>query len=198
MAALVGLTLIKQFTYRGDATEEWSNKYHFTGSIPADSTAWKALADALIAVEKLCYSSDSRVIRAYGYDSDDASPSAVWSWDYLAHGTALTGTAANTLGVKPAGDQAAVVWWKTDRLNTRGRPIYLRKYMHSVWIKSTDADSPSATNGTALDGFANKLADGTFLDARTLRSRTHADAIIAQGHDQFITTRTLKRRGKRP
>jgi hypothetical protein len=52
--------------------------------------------------------------------------------------------------------------------------------------------------GTALDAFATKMWDGTFLSARTLRARTHADTITSSGHDAYITTRTLKRRGKRP
>jgi hypothetical protein len=66
MASLVGLTIVKRFPYRGDANEEWSNQYHLTGSIPADSTAWKTLADALIAEEKKLYTSGTKVIRAYG------------------------------------------------------------------------------------------------------------------------------------
>lgn len=198
MGDLVGLTLIKRFTYRGDATEEWSNKYHLTGSIPADATAWKALADALIAQEKTVYPGTTSVIRAYGYDSDDVSPSAVWSYDYLAHAAAVAGTVTLGTGKHGAGDQAGVVWWKTDRLNSRGRPIYLRKYFHDCLVDPTTSDNLYGNTTTGYAAFANKLADGTFLDARKIRSRTHDDAILSQGYDQYVTTRTLKRRGKRP
>ena len=39
-----GLTLVTQFTYRGDASEEFSNTYWFAGSTPSDPIAWKALS----------------------------------------------------------------------------------------------------------------------------------------------------------
>lgn len=198
MADVVSLTVIKRFTYRGDATEEWSNKYYLTGGLPADNTAWKALSDALILQEKTCYTTASSVVRVYGYNSDDTSPSAVWSWDYLAHGTAVPGLLSVSSATDTSGDQAGVMWWKTDRLNSRGRPIYLRKYFHGAKRSGTPPDSIETTCAAAYDALAIKLSDGSFLDARKIRSRTHADAIVATGHDVFITTRTLKRRGKRP
>lgn len=197
VADLVGITLIKRFLYRGDATEEWSNKYHFTGPIPANNTAWKALVDALIAQEKTVYMSLSSVIRAYGYSDDSVSPNAVWSFDYLAAGATVAGTNTSP-GNAMAGDQAFVVWWKTDRLNSKGRAVYLRKYFHSGVVNAVTPDSLAAGMAAPLDAFATKLRDGTFLDGRTIRARSHADTILSSGHDAFVTTRTLKRRGKRP
>ena len=47
-APTTGLTIVTAFTYRGKAGEEWSNHYWFTGATPADSTAWRALFDALV------------------------------------------------------------------------------------------------------------------------------------------------------
>lgn len=197
MATVPSITLIKKFTYRADSNEEWSNKYYLTGGIPADSTAWKALADALIAQEKTLYTSGTVVVRAYGYNDDTVSPNSVWSFDYAGAGATVPGTHTRG-GVAPAGDQAAVVWWKTDRLNSKGKPIYLRKYVHDPDIVTGGGDGLVTGYKTACTNFATKLKDGTFLDARTLRSRTHADNIIASGVDQYVTTRTLKRRGKRP
>jgi hypothetical protein len=194
----VGLVIVKQFTYRGDATEEFSNDYHFTGATPADATAWKALADALITQEKTCYTNGARVVRAYGYDSDAANAHAVWSWDYLANATTVAGTMAQTGGQLPAGDQAAQLRWKTSRLNTKGKPIYLRKYFHAVPVAPAAPDYVLATAVTALGAFGGKMRDGTFLDARTLTARGHTDTLVSHLAGQFITTRTLKRRGKRP
>lgn len=198
MATVVGLTLIKKFTYRLDATEEWSNKYYFTGSVPADSTAWKALTDALATQEKTCYTNASQTVRAYGYNSDDLHASAVWSWDYIAQGGAQAGTAISTGGNLMAGDQAAMLEWKTSRLSSKGKPIYLRKYFHCLNSATGNPDSLLTANKTALETFGTKMMDGTFLDARTLRSRLNTETLTARIASPWVTTRTLKRRGRRP
>lgn len=200
MAQLVRVTLIKKFTYRGDANEEFSNQYALTGSTPADSTAWKALADALIAQEKTTYLSGVVVVRAYGYSDDAEDAPAVWSYDYAAAGATVAGTLSpsGTWGQAP-GDAAVWVRWKTSRVNSNGKAIYLRKYFHGATIATaTGPDVVTTSQRTALDNFGTKLRDGSFLDARTIRSRTHAETILSSGSSQYVTTRTLKRRGKRP
>jgi hypothetical protein len=201
MAAQTGLTIVKKFTYRGNASEEFSNTYHFTGSVPADATAWKALSDALILQEKTLYLGSASAIRAYGYNSDADDAVAVWSWDYLAQGTSVPGTIVTGTGSYPAGDQAGWVRWKTSRLNTKGKAIYLRKYFHAVPVAApsgatTDQILPAWT--TAANAFAAKLHDGTFLDGRLITARAHTDVVISHSASTWITTRTLKRRGKRP
>lgn len=201
MASQTGLTIIKKFTYRGNSAEEFSNTYHFTGAVPADNTAWKALSDALILQEKTLYLGSASAIRAYGYNSDADDAVAVWSWDYLAQGTAVAGTAVTGSGSYPAGDQAGWVRWKTSRLNTKGKAIYLRKYFHAVPVDvptaaTTDKLLPAWT--TAAQAFGTKMRDGSFLDARTITARAHSDVIVSSSASTWITTRTLKRRGKRP
>lgn len=201
MATRVGVTTVKKMTYRGDPNEEWSNTYWFTGAVPADSTAWKALVDALIVQEKTLYLGTSTFIRAYGYDSDLDSAVAVWSRDYLAAGDSVVGTALTGTGTYPAGDQAAWVRWKTSRLNSKGKAIYLRKYYHGV---PTDEDSAGTADNvapgwaTAASAFGAKLRDGTFISSRTLTARKFADTLVGHNTSTYITTRTLKRRGKRP
>lgn len=198
MADVVGITLVKQFEYRGDTTEEYSNTYHLTGAIPADDAAWKTLADALIAQEKTCYRS-ATVIRAYGYSSDSDTATAVWSYDYLAHAASVAGTLAYTAGmILCPGDSACWVRWKTSRLNSRGKPIYLRKYFHPAFNTLALPDTVYTDQESALTAFGTKLWDGSFLDARTLRSQHSAETILSSLGGPWITTRTLKRRGKRP
>jgi hypothetical protein len=197
VAAVVGVTLVKRFTYRGDSTEEFSNQYWFSGSVPADSTAWLALVDALVTQEKKVYHSGVSVVAAYGYDSDD--PAAVAAWVGFPTGTPVAGTMATTGGTKTAGDQAVWVRWKTSRLNSRGKAIYLRKYFHgALWNTATNPDDVLVAQYTALSAFATKLWDGSFIDGRTIRSQSHSETITSSGVGAFITTRTLKRRGKRP
>jgi hypothetical protein len=196
MAAVCGLTLVKKFTYRGDATEEFSNTYHFSGAIPADNTAWAALRDALIAQEKTLYGSSVSVIRAYGYDSDADNAAAVYVSDFSS--APIAGTLNSTGGQGIAGDQAAWVRWKTSRTNANGKAIYLRKYFHGGYAITGQPDNILGTWSTNLLAFGTKLFDGSFLDGRTIRSRLHAETITVRGASSYLTTRTLKRRGKRP
>jgi len=201
MAAVVGLTIVKKMHYRGDNNEEYSNQYWLTGSIPADSTAWKALADALIAAEKLVYTGDVWTVRAYGYDSDAVDATSVWSYDYEAATATVPGTLAQGSGILCPGDDAVWVRWKTSRTNSRGKPIYLRKYFHLAVATSGTGDNRDtvlAAQKTALNAFGTKLMDGSFLAARTIRSQTHAETILTRDASSYVTTRTLKRRGRRP
>jgi hypothetical protein len=197
MAAVVGLTIVKKFTYRGNAAEEWSNQYWFDGAIPADTAAWDALEAALVAQEKTVYSNHTFVVASYGYDSDADNAHAVYVRDRSAApvaGTLVTG------GV-PAlpGDTAAMLAWKTSRVNTRGKPIYLRKYYHDVYSSGGDpGDNLMTAQRTAMNALGAKLHDGTFIDGRKIRSRLHPEVILSHATALMVTTRTLKRRGKRP
>lgn len=197
------MTLIKRMTYRGVATEEWSNKYFFTGSTPADSTAWLALFTALTAQEKTLYDSNHKIIRGYGYSSDADDAVAVWSRDLTTGGLSIiSGTLSGTTVMRP-GDAAAWIRWKTSRLSVKGKPIYLRKYYHGIWTEqasptAAQADNILAAQLTAYDAFGLKMRDASFLDARTLTAAGHSDTLVGHNYSSYVTTRTLKRRGKRP
>lgn len=198
MADVVGLTIVKKMTYRGDATEEWSNQYWLTGAVPADAAEWEELFDALVAQEKTVYPSSHAVVAGYGYDTDAENPSSVWSIDKS--GAPVVGTYSTNPSYPYApGDAAGWVRWKTSRLNTKGKPIYLRKYFHGVKLNTSGGgDAIDTAQVTAYNAFGDKLMDGSFLDARTLRSRLNNETLLTRLSSTYATTRTLKRRGKRP
>jgi hypothetical protein len=197
MAALTGLTIIKAMPYRGEAAEEWSNHYHFAGSVPANPTAWAALFDNVVFYEKACYPSLVHVIGGYGYDSDDPNAHAVWTHDIS--GSPVAGTLSTSGGQLAPGDAAVWERWKTSRTNSRGKAIYLRKYFHgAVIVEGTTADAVLAAQKTALQALGAACSDGTFGSGVTLRSRTHAETLLSHSASDYVTTRTLKRRGKRP
>jgi len=201
VAPVVGIILVKRFTYRGDATEEFSNGYHLSGSVPSDGTAWQTLIDALVAQEKTCYTADATIVRAYGYDSDADNATAVYVKDWLAGGgSGVAGTLTVESGaLRNMGDTAVWVRWKTSRLNSKGKPIFLRKYFHDAWSHASNAPDQTSTNQlTALNAFGVKLRDGSFTEARTLRSQHHAETLVGSAGGAYLTTRTLKRRGRRP
>lgn len=193
MAAVTGLTLVKRFPYRGDPLEEFSNTYHFKGGPPGDDPSWTVLMTDVVNLEKPILRPDVLFVRAYGYDSDDPHAHHVFAHDFTVPGPPPAGSSALG-GNLMAGDQASLVWWKTDKLSSRGKPIYLRKYFHHGHVDTTSGDNLLASYRAALQNYstaANLIHGG-------LRGRRQDSNVVLSDASPFVTTRTLKRRGKRP
>lgn len=194
MGAHDKLTIVKDMTYRG-VKEEWCNTYELNGTTPANETAWKALADAIIASEKACYTTSVRVIRALGYAS--GSDNAAFSYDYLAAGATVAGTLVDAVGQQNwAGDQAA---WLRMRVGASagGKPIYVRKYFHGGYSPQGSPDSLTSGTRTAYTTHAAKMVDGTLPGSMKWIGPNGTVGYNAAA-STFTTTRTLKRRGRRP
>lgn len=193
----VGLTIIKRFTYRG-APEEWSNHYHLTGDDPASPGDWRDLFDAMCDLEKALFDENTQIVAGYGYDNDAPSSHNVWSVDLtIAPNTPVDGIFSLASGSEPgAGDSAAWVRWGLDRLNSDGKRVYLRKYFHPAYTYP-DPDTISAPWITQAAAFGGYLQDDIGIDGRTIRDVGGAD-VIGHAVSSYSTTRTLKRRGKRP
>jgi hypothetical protein len=198
--SLPSITIVKSFQYRG-APEEYSNTYFFNGTMPASPTSWKALADAVIASEKGIYDSATEVVRAIGHQAGQSV--AVWSYDYEAHSASVPGTL--TPGASATycpGDAAVWVRWSTTQLTSKGKPIYLRSYFHGAYNDLTggDADTIAPNQKTALQTFGTAWVTG-FADADAVthhRAGPHGAVGQSALPCDFVTTRTLERRGRRP
>lgn len=195
--AAPGVTLVQSFNYRG-APEEWSNTYHFQGDAPDDDAGWTALIDDLVAIVAAGITPLNHIVRAYGYADTDNDASFVY--DIAGTGTGVAGTASVLgSGTAPApGDDAAWVRWKTTYNNSKGKPVYLRKYYHGVYHLTGAGD---------FDQLDDDLKDAmqTMADALEASSGDwpgiadpHGDAPGANAVSAYVTTRTLKRRGARP
>lgn len=195
------LTLVKKFTYRGNPNEQFSNTYCLSGATPADAAAWTTLSNALIAEEKKVYPALCKVIKSYGYSSDADDASSVFQLDLS--GAPVSGTMAVADGVIAPGDNAVWVRWKTQRLTSKGRPIYLRKFFHGALPASAAAGLPWDTiNGgqrTALLAFGTKLMDSTFLDGRVIVGPGHSgEVVVAREASTVIGYRQLRKGRRRP
>ena len=190
------IRIIQSFTYQSEA-EEFSNQYNFSGSAPGDPASWKALADALIAALRPLFSASTTFHHAYGYNDSD-QPS-VWGHDYTVPGPALGGTFVPGTDVQMPGDTAAWIRWESDKRNSRGKTIYARKYFHDVYgdAGTNRPDHFSTAQSTAYMTFANKCLDGSISQVfhLCLPDGTPLHTPVAS---YWLTTRTLKRRGKRP
>jgi hypothetical protein len=189
------IVMVQSFSYR-DQPEEFSNKYHFAGPAPGDDASWLALANSLRTALTPCFTSGVTFHRAYGYTDGD-NPS-VWGHDWEIPGPPPVGSMPTPSdGYQPPGDTAAFIRWPTAKRNSRGKMVYARKYFHSVYGLSGDHDHVSYTQAVLLDAFAAKCIDGSISSVFHL---CLPDGTPAQsgGTQPWLTTRTLKRRGKRP
>lgn len=194
------LTIVKKFTYRGDNNEEWENTYFFDGSTPSTDTKWKALADAVIAEEKKVYGSGVAVVRANGHQPGDSL--AVWSYDYANGSGAIPGIFTTT-GLTPMpGDVAAWVRWSTTARTELGKPIFLRNYFHGVYDSGTTfgttAEQLNGGQKTAMAAFGTAWVTG-FSDGSETHHRCGPHGATGFGPiaSTYLTTRSLKKRGKR-
>lgn len=88
MADTPSIRVVKQFLYRG-VLRSWSNRYHFSGGVPANSTQWTTLSDAITAAEKAVHipqgSGGSKIVETFGYEAGSEIP--VFSKTYTLDGT---------------------------------------------------------------------------------------------------------------
>lgn len=192
-----GITIIQSFTYR-QSVEEFSNQYHFDGDAPADPSAWDDLATELVTLLCPIYPGTVSLVRAYCYEDTDHDSVLT-----LEHTGAFAGPPTGTLSLGSSGHLApgdAAMWirWKTARLNSNGKPIYLRKYYHGVITSAEtgDGDLILYEQRSALATLAAAL-NTTTGDWPGL---VGPDGVAPGAHAQsmYATTRTLKRRGPRP
>jgi hypothetical protein len=191
------ITIVKAFAYRGVQGEEWSNTYMLSGATPADSTAWRALLDAIVVEEKKAYLPATSVIRGYGYDKvPQKGDHAIWSVDLRPSAATVPGTMSITGGIPMAGDQAGWVRWSLDRFNSYGKRVYLRKYFHGGALPTAGGDLLSPQCQVGYNSFGAFMLGGTLLGSRRVVDQ-FGNVPVATAISPYVTTRTLKRRSKR-
>lgn len=190
-----GVIIVKRFTYRGQ-NEEFANVYHFHGSAPTTDTAWLARITDVTDLEKNCYDSSVHIVRAYGYDDTDHD--AVYTHDYTALGTEIAGTLSTSGSARNPGDAAVWVRWRTGRTNSKGKAIYLRKYFHPAWSPAGTPDTVTGSQVSALNALGSGLMSGSLTGGFQIADPAGNVPAGPATASTYVTTRTLKRRGKRP
>lgn len=199
MSLAPGVNVIYSFKYRG-VDEEWSQLYHFTGDHPTDDAGWIALIAALLPLCQVISTDRVKIVRAYGYNTTDPHHAADYVYETADHGGVLTGDLNTSIADVAPGDAASWVRWKTGRTNTHGKPIYLRKYFHSAILSGESDDDQDTLDSTykadlAAFGATVLAASGDWPGLAGPDGVAPPGPIVAS---TFVTTRTLKRRGKRP
>lgn len=195
MATVTGLTLTKTMNYRGDATETFSNTYWFKGPPPGNDASWEVLVNDVLTAEQKIFPASVSFYRALGYDSNDEHAQHVFSKFFASPGPAPSGiyvpNAATEINI--AGDQAVMIEWATDRIGGRGKRTYLRKFFHEGFASLANTDNIGPDYVDYLIAVCDQLAE----IHGGLRSQAHDLNTIANIVSPYVTTRTLKRRGKK-
>lgn len=197
--AVIQAIIVKNFPYRG-LTEEYANVYHLSGTEPADSSAWDTLLTAIRDAEKPILSPEVTFTDGYGYNEGSWETKPTTADAHTVWTTSNVGTLSLTGQNRVPGDGAYWVRWSTgDVTDPGGKPIYLRKYFHpAYWSSAAGPDNVVTATKTALVTYANKFTDGTSLGGSLKICRPNGHVGVTALAGDYITTRTLHRRGKRP
>lgn len=189
------MTSVKKFTYRG-AVEEFSNTYHFSGTMPTTDAGWLALWNALWQEERKIFHDGVTAAAFYGYEA--GNDNSVYQADTLTSGyPATAGNITVGTGIKVPGDVASTVRWYTGESSSRGKRIYCRKYFHGTLQDPAAPDNVYSVMKTALDTFGAAMIAGT-LPGSVKYCGPQGAVLSLPAASPYLTTRTLKRRGKRP
>jgi len=185
--------------------EEFANDYIWAEGAPDndDTQFWTQLSTQLVQIEQQIFDASVQYTSMYGWNNTDPHEPHVFFRTFPTDANWQGKFVPGVGDIAGAGDQAAYIRWLGSKKSKAGKPTYFRKYPHRPWTSSTDRDKLSPDYLAALTAYASSsiwTLKGTFINQFD-QNKYNAGDNYATGPgtvSPWVTTRSLKRRGKRP
>jgi hypothetical protein len=148
--AVVAFSITKRVTFR-DSTQEFSNVYHYKTTDRINATEGEARVNELVAFEKTIHSTEVTFVRGRAWNAGGTNQENDMVYQAPLSGT---GTAAPVATLDR--ERAFLFRWPAG-LDSRGKPVYLRKYYHACGTLGGAALSDAILKGTG--GFSQATRD---------------------------------------
>ena len=178
MAPTPSIKVICEFSYRGAVTQ-FSNRFHFSGGTPADTSHWTALSldlrDGATGGVRYgyigCIPAHVTIKRVLGYPAG----SDVAVFDQL---LSEAGERSSTT-FRCSGDSAMLMRWLTAARTAKNHPIYLFSYIHGVQCVSSDGDTLNSGDVTSAGRFVERWWNAGFTDGANTYKRAGPNGATA-------------------
>jgi hypothetical protein len=122
--AMIGVSITKSTPFR-DSVQEFSNVYHYqwAGLNPGEGLA-EQFIDKLVTLEKPLHAATVAFVRGRVWSAGGTKAE-----NNMIFQKPLTGTGSNSSGAPLDKERAWLIRWRAG-VDTRGKPVYLRKWFH--------------------------------------------------------------------
>jgi len=143
-----GLVIVKSVLFRG-VQQEFSNRYHYDGAAMGQAQG-TTLANNVKTIEQSLHSTDVTFLRYLVWE-DTGLPGTS---SMLVQGS-LSGVGSGSTNASQDRERAVLVRWPAGT-DSRGRPVYLRKYYHTCGAFGTVTFSAAELQNTAQISSGNR------------------------------------------
>ena len=174
--------------YRG-GTQQWSNRFNFTGAVPSSGADWLGLMNLYEPFARYLLPTNQTLVEMVGYLAGSDVP--VYTHSY---GVAGLYTVPGSSHPCP-GDCCAVSKFTTDARTSKNHPIYLFKYLHVATYDGTAPDTLSVDQHTQVPAGLACWLDGSLTVAGTPVSYCgpYGAVALAQIIEPYISHRDFPR-----